>query len=903
LIKNNSKKKLFLIDGMALIYRAHFAMIKNPLITSTGNHTSAIHGFFNSIFKLLRDEAPEYFAVILDCKEPTFRHKMYKEYKANRPKMPVELSEQIQPILDFLDAANFPMIRLPGYEADDIIGTISENTRSYEIDTYIVSGDKDLMQLINESTFVYSPGNRFKPTTIYDEKKVIEKWGIPPEKIKEFLALMGDTSDNIPGVEGVGKKTASKLLIEYKNIDSIFENAESVKNKRVSAGLISAREYYKTSLKLVTIDTQVPINYEIESFLRKPANSKQLVELISQYELFSLQKQVDILLIGKEEKAETKKVNKNYKLIKSIDELKFICEKIKKSSLIAIDTETTSINPHSAKLVGISLSDMENTGFYIPILGLESKQLLKIEPVIEVLNPILADKLIRKCGQNIKYDVIVLNNAGFELNGIYFDTMIGAHLMNTAIHEYNLDFLAQQYLGYSMMPISELIGEGKNQITMDEVSIEKTSYYASEDADITFTLARKFESILKDDKVLEYYNKIDNPLIPVLVEMEHQGVFVDCNFLKKLSNELEEKLENSISEIYDMAGREFNINSPKQLSEILFDELKLKTIRKRSTDVRVLEVLKNYHPLPEKILEYRQYKKLKSTYVDALPEFVNDKTNRIHTSWNQTIAGTGRLSSTKPNFQNIPIRTELGKEVRKAIKAEKKGWQLLSADYSQIELRIMAHLSEESVLIEAFNNGDDIHAKTASLVFNTNVNQITEDQRRTAKVVNFGIMYGAGPFRMSQELGISMPKARDLINNYFNTYPGIRNYIDITIASAKENGFVSTIHGRKRKTRFLNSGNRQQAQAESRAIINMPIQGSASELIKLAMINIHSRLKSEKLNSKMILQVHDELIFEFPEEEKNQLQDIVVFEMENAMKLKVPLKVDVGIGKHWYEAH
>ncbi len=888
---------------MALIYRAHFAMIKNPLITSNGNHTSAIHGFFNSIFKLLRDENPEYFAVILDCKEPTFRHKMYKEYKATRPKMPEELAEQIQPILDFLEAANFPMIKLPGYEADDIIGTITENARSHDVDTYIVSGDKDLMQLVNESTFVYSPGNRFKPTTIYDEKKVIEKWGIPSEKITEFLALMGDTSDNIPGVEGVGNKTASKLLIEYKDIDSIFENAESVKNKRVSAGLINAREYYKTSLKLVTIDTNVPIDSNINNFIRRPANSKKLINLISQYELFSLQKQVDLLLIEKKEKIVTKKVNKNYRLVKSIDELILLCKEIKNLPLIAIDTETTSIDPHSAELVGISISDKENTGFYIPVKGLESKQLLKIELVIEVLNPILADKSIRKCGQNIKFDIIVLNNAGFELNGIYFDTMIGAHLMNTAIHEYNLDFLAQQYLGYSMMPISELIGEGKSQITMDEVSIEKASFYASEDADITFTLTKKFESILKDDEVLEYYNKIDNPLIPVLVEMEHEGVFVDCKFLKKLSNELGKKLENSISEIYDMAGREFNINSPKQLSEILFDELELKTVRKRSTDVRVLEVLKNYHPLPEKILEYRQYKKLKSTYVDALPEYVNDKTNRIHTSWNQTIAGTGRLSSTKPNFQNIPIRTELGREVRKAIKPENKGWKLLSADYSQIELRIMAHLSEEKVLIDAFNNGDDIHARTASLVFNTNVNQITEDQRRTAKVVNFGIMYGAGPFRMSQELGISMPKARDLIDNYFNTYPGIRNYIDSTIASAKENGFVSTIHGRKRKTRFLNTGNRQQAQAESRAIINMPIQGSASELIKLAMINIYSKLKSEKLKSKMILQVHDELIFELPENELNQLQEIVVFEMENAMKLKVPLKVDVGIGKHWFNAH
>ena len=888
---------------MALIYRAHFAMIKNPLITADGRHTSAIYGFFNSIFKLLRDENPEYFAVVLDCKEPTFRHVMYKEYKATREKMPEELVEQIQPIIDFLNAANFPTIRKPGFEADDIIGTLCKDALSHDLDTYIVSSDKDLMQLVNDSTFVYSPGNRFKPTTIYDTKKVTEKWGVVPDKIIEFLTLMGDSSDNIPGVEGVGQKTAGKLLNEYDKIELIFENAENVKNKRVSNGLIKARDYYEMSLKLVTIDLNVPIEAKIEDLKRIPANAPQLIELIQRYELYSLQKQIDGILIDENIESSKPKINKNYKLISSIEQLKRICIEIKKNKLLAIDTETTSINPHLAKLVGISLSFKENFGYYIPILGLESEKLLNEKIVCKLLNPILKDANIIKCGQNIKYDIIVLNNAGYEISGVGFDTMIAAHLINPAIHEYKLDFLAQQYLGISMMPITELIGQGKKQITMDQVSVDKVSFYASEDAEITYSLMNKFQPMLEDEGLSEYYKKIDIPLIPILTEMEKDGVYLNCDFLKKLSIDLEKKLEVSIAEIYLMVGREFNINSPKQLGEILFDELELKQVRKRSTDVKVMEILKNYHPLPEKILDYRQYKKLKSTYVDALPEYVNPNTNRIHTSWNQTIAATGRLSSTNPNFQNIPIRTELGREVRKAICPQNQGWKLMSADYSQIELRVMAHLSGEPALIDAFNKNEDIHSRTASLVFNTSAEQITEDQRRTAKIVNFGIMYGAGPFRMSQELGISMVDARNLIDNYFNTYPEIRNFIDSTISNAKELGYVKTVHGRKRKTRFLNSGNRQQIQAESRVIINMPIQGTAAELIKIAMINIYHKLKTEKLKSKMILQVHDELIFEYPEEEYDQLYKIVVNEMENAMSLKVPLKVDVGIGDHWYDAH
>ena len=888
---------------MALIYRAHFAMIKNPLMTSDGRHTSAIYGFFNSLFKLIKDEKPEYFAVILDSKEPTFRHKLFKDYKATREKMPEELVEQIQPILDFLKAANFPIIKKPGYEADDIIGTISKRAISHSLDTYIVSGDKDLMQLVNKSTFLYTPGNRFKPTTIYNEEKVIAKWGVKPGKIIEFLALMGDTSDNIPGVEGVGQKTASKLLNEYENIYEIIKNAEKIKNKRVSNGLIKSRDYFEISLKLVTIDDEVPIEFEIEDFIRKNINGEDFLKLLQNYELYSLQKHIEDIFIDENINNNISKEEKKYTLIKSINELKFLCEKIKKSKLIAIDTETNSINPLLAELVGISISIKENEGYYIPILGLETEKLLELNQVIKILNPILSDPKIKKCGQNIKYDIIVLNNAGFIINGIEFDTMIAAHIINPAINEYKLDFLSQQYLGYSMMPITKLIGETKNQITMDRVSVDKTSFYASEDADITLQLYNKFRKIIEEQNFSRYFYEIDVPLIPVLVEMERNGVYLDCDFLKIFSYELENKLEKIILEIYSIADREFNINSTKQLAEILFDELKLKQIRKRSTDVRVLEILKNYHPLPEKILYYRQYKKLKSTYVDALPEYVNKNTNRIHTSWNQIITATGRLSSTNPNFQNIPIRTTLGKEIRKAIRPENSKWKLMSADYSQIELRVMAHLSKEKALIKAFNGDEDIHSQTASQVFNIPVNNVTEDQRRTAKVVNFGIMYGAGPFRMSQELGISLPEARKLIDNYFSTYPGIKNFIDNTLENAKNNGYVETIYGRKRKIRYLKSGSRQQIQSESRVITNMPIQGTAAELIKIAMINIHKCLKLNQMKTKMILQVHDELIFEYPVVESDKLKKIVVDNMESAMELDVPLKVDIGTGKHWFDAH
>lgn len=895
--------KLYLVDGMALIYRAHFAMIRNPLLTSDGRHTSAIFGFFNSLFKLIIDENPEYLVVVMDSKEPTFRHDIYPEYKATREKMPEELIEQLAPIFQILDSAGIAMIRKPGFEADDIIGTLVTDQQANSMESYIITGDKDLMQLVDNSTFVYTPGNRFKPTTIYDSEKVKEKWGVEPTLIPELLALMGDTSDNIPGVEGVGSKTAAKLLNEYKSIENVFNHAEDVRNKRVSAGLIKGRDTYQLSMDLVKIDKNVPLNSDADfsRFKQTQMNGELILPILQEFELFSLVKLLDPVLI--KDKSVAQDTQKNYLCLFTENELSSAAEKIKSTGFLALDTETTSTDALTTELVGISLSIEENSGWYIPVMSPEKSKNVDIELIKKTIGPVLADSDIKKSGQNIKFDIHVLINYGFDVNGIEFDTMVAAHLLEPGLQGYKLDDLSVQNLGYTMKPITDLIGEGKNQCTMDEIGINDISFYAAEDADVTLQLAHHFREKLKKDELDHCFDTVEMPLVPVIIKMEKTGVFIDKEFLSQISLDLEKKLTETEEDIHGLAGREFNINSPKQLGEILFDDLKLKPIRKRSTNVHVLEVLKYHHPLPEKILEYRQYKKLKSTYVDALPDHINPITERIHTNWNQTIAATGRLSSTHPNFQNIPIRTELGREVRKAFCAQEEGYKIFSADYSQIELRIMAHLSEEPELINAFENDEDIHARTASLVFKEHVEKITPDQRRAAKVVNFGIMYGAGPFRMSQELGITMAEARQLIDEYFQTYSGIKNYIDESLAFARDFGFVKTIYGRKKKTKFLNTDNRMAAQAESRAAINMPIQGSASEMIKLAMIGIHQKLNADNYQSKMTMQVHDELVFEVHDDEIDSLSEMVVKEMENAIPLKVPVKVETGIGKNWFEAH
>ena len=898
-----SPKRLFLIDGMAQIYRAHFAMIKNPLITKDGRHTSAIFGFMNSLFKLIRQESPDYIAVVLDCKEPTFRHKLYTEYKATREKMPEELVEQLDPLYEVISHTNIPTLKKPGFEADDIIGTLVKKAEIAELETFIVTGDKDMMQLVSDKTFMYSPGNSFKPTTIYDKTKVKEKWGVGPEGIVDMLALVGDTSDNIPGVDGVGPKTARKLLDKYKDIETILEHADEAKNKRVRAGLQNGKDLVHLSRELVAIDCEVPIEFHIEDLIKVDFNLEALSKDFQDMEMYSLVAQAEAL--SGNNIAVIEQSEKKYSTIltkKSLDDLML---KLEESDLISFDLETTSVIPLEADIVGLSFSVKANEGYYIPVEFPEkdSNYELSLDTIMSTVKPLLENKKNRFCGQNLKYDALVLSRYSIKISNICFDTMLAEYILHPEKNSYKMDYLALDYLKYRMVPIDDLIGTGLHQKSMAEVPLDDIAFYAAEDADIAFQLASILEEKLDVEDLSGPYKKIELPLVPVLVQMEKNGVFLDIEFLLKLSEQFGAKLEKLTAEIHNMAGREFNINSPKQLGQILFDELELKPIRKRSTAVEVLQALKNFHPLPEVVLAYRHLAKLKSTYVDAIPNYVNQNTGRVHTSLNQTIAATGRLSSTSPNFQNIPIRTETGREVRKAFIAQKAGSVILSADYSQVELRIMAHYSKEPELIKAFEEDADIHSRTAALVNGIAESEVTPDQRRSAKVVNFGIMYGAGPYRMSQELGIPMADAKTLIDTYFKTYPGIKRYMNETIESARKKGFVETLYHRRRSTNSMNASNRNMVQAEERAAINMPIQGTAADIIKIAMINIHKKMETKKYKSKMILQIHDELMFECPQSEVDVIAKIVVEEMEGAVQLAVPLKVDWKYGKSWFDAH
>ena len=896
-------KKLFIIDGYAILYRAHYALIRNPLITSYGFHTSALFGFTNQLIKIIKDENPDYLVCAFDSKEKTFRHKIYSDYKANRPEMPEELQKQIPHLWELLDGMNIPVLRKPGYEADDIIGTVTESVLDKKIQSYIVSGDKDFMQLINDKIFLYTPGKRNSAPDIYDKDGVIKKWGLPPEKIIDLLALMGDSSDNVPGVAGVGVKTAVKLLKEYDNIESVLDNASKISNKRVHNGLMNGRDKAFLSKELVTIIKDVDVDTNVENFLLKSFDQEALGKKFEELEFYALLK---YLAIDAPETI-TKKEEKNYQTILDLKALKKMVDELKNAKYVSIDLETTSVNPMLAEIVGISLSYNKDSAFYIPILYPEKKKNNfgdnDLEVALSVMKEFLEKNDIRKVGQNIKYDALILYRHGVKVSNIFLDTMIAAHILNPAAKSYKLDALSIEYLNYNMVPIEELIGKGKDQITMDLVPLDKISYYAAEDADIVFQLAEIFAPKLEENGQLNFFADIEMPLIDVLMKMENEGVYVDEDLLNEMSLNIGERLDLLVKEIYNIAEEEFNINSTQQLAKILFDDLKLTQIKKRSTAENVLKELVNEHELPELILSYRKLNKLKNTYIDALPESINKNTKRIHSTFNQTIAATGRLSSTGPNFQNIPIRTVDGREIRKSFIAQQKNWGIFSADYSQIELRIMAHLSEDKELCKAFKDNLDIHDRTASLIYNVPLDDVQPEMRRTAKVINFGIMYGAGPFRISQELGISRKAAQEIIKQYFIQYSGIQNYIDDTLSKARSDNYVETILGRRRYVWDVNSENALKKQAAERVAINMPIQGSAAELIKIAMIDIQKNIENDKLNSKMILQIHDELLFEYPLDEKEHLISMVKKSMENAMSLKVPIIVDYGFGKDWFEAH
>lgn len=903
-VSNSTRKKIYLIDGYALLYRAHFAFIRNPLITSYGLHTSALFGFINQVFRLIQAEEPDYLAAVFDAKEKTFRHERYPEYKATREKMPEELVDQLPHLWQLLEAMNIVRLVKPGFEADDIIGTLTRQSGHHNLDTYIFSGDKDFMQLVNDHVFLYTTAHRTQEVIIYDREAVINKWGVPPEKIIDLLGLMGDSSDNVPGVRGVGEKSAVKLLHQFGSLEQALEKADQVTNKRVRNGLLANQAEALLSKELVTIVTDLDLDYTIPEMERVGFNFDELEDLFRKLEFTALTRNLESF---RSEEEPEPAIEKNYRTILNLEELREYVDGISSGQLLSLDLETTSVDPMRAQIVGISLSLSADCGVYIPVEYADKEEnnfgADDLAAVGTILKPLLEDPAIPKTGQNIKYDVLILKRFGMEVQGIEFDTMIAAHLFKPEMRSYKLDNLSTEYLNYSMIPITDLIGTGRDQITFDQVRLEPAARYASEDADVAGQLSVIFRRQLEENGLDEYYNKVEIPLIPVLTAMEYHGVFVDTIILEKMSLQFGGQLTELVDQIHAGAGTEFNVNSTQQLAQILFDQIGLKPVRARSTAENVLEVLKEQHPLPALMLDYRKLAKLKSTYLDALVELVNPDTGRIHTTFNQTIAATGRLSSTNPNFQNIPIRRDEGREIRKAFRPARPGWKIMAADYSQIELRIMAHLSGDEGLTAAFSSGEDVHARTASLVFGVSLEDVLPEMRRTAKIVNFGIMYGAGPFRMSQELGLPRSESRQLIDNYFKQYAGIRNYIDATLEKARRDKYVETMMGRRRPVWEADSDNRNRREAAERMAINMPIQGTAAEMIKLAMIAIHGELIKQRMEAKMILQVHDELIFEVPDDELEILQEIVTNKMENALPLNVPIVVDCGVGANWFEAH
>jgi DNA polymerase-1 len=891
------KKRLFLIDGSALAYRAYFAFIRNPLINSKGENTSAVFGFTNSVLKILRDENPEYMAVVFDTKAPTFRHEIFKEYKSTRAKMPPDMSEQLPRIRQVAEGMNLPILEVEGYEADDLMGTLAKRAKKEGLEVMLVTSDKDFLQLVDEDVKVLNPRRGGEEAELLDRKGVEEKLGVPPEKVTELLALMGDTSDNVPGVPGVGEKTALELIKKFGSLEGALKNADKVKRKNVRKGLQEQADLARLSKRLVTIDTSVPFELDLSGLKRKDFNLPRIKELFKELEFTKFLQEISGL--EKEEKV-------NYKIIKSEGELKKLISGLKKAGEFALDTETTSLNPIEAELVGISLSHREKEAYYVPVGHVDKKSNLNPDAVIKNLKGILRDENIKKIGHNLKYDLEVLKRFDLDLKGIHFDTMIASYLLNPSFRQHNLDYLALEHLDHKMIPITDLIGSGKKQKSFAQVTVKDACDYSCEDVDFTLRLKEAFSPKLSLLSLEKLFFEVELPLIEVLADMEMTGVSIDSTHLNKLSQQMLKQLDGLTSEIYDLAGREFNINSPQQLSQVLFEDLKLSPVRKTakktglSTDIGVLEILAKEHPLPGRLLEYRQLAKLKSTYVDALPKLVNNKTKRIHTSFNQTVTATGRLSSSDPNLQNIPIRTDLGKQIRKAFIPWDKNHLLLSADYSQVELRILAHFSQDHTLLNSFKKGEDIHNRTASEVFGVRIDRVTPEQRAIAKTTNFAVIYGVSAYGLSQQTDMSVQEAAMFIDVYFKRYPKVKEYIEQMIQLTQEQGFVTTLLGRRRYIPEINSSNRQKREFAERTAVNTPIQGSAADLIKVVMIDIHEVMR--RLKSKMILQVHDELVFDVHKNELDEVKEMVKDKMENTVDLEVPVKVDIGIGENWLEA-
>ena len=925
--------KLFLLDAYALIYRAYYALIKSPRINSKGFNTSAILGFVNTLEDVLKKESPTHIGVAFDPSGPTFRHEAYKDYKAQREETPEAIKLSVPIIKDIIKAYRIPILEVPGYEADDVIGTLATEAGKRGITTYMMTPDKDYGQLVSENVFMYRPKYGDKEFDIMGIEEVKAKFNIEStSQVIDMLGLMGDSSDNIPGCPGVGEKTAQKLIAQFGNIENLLEHTDQLTGA-IKTKVESNIEKIRFSKFLATIKTDVPIELDMESLKRESPDENKLKSIFEELEFRTLMDRVfnndkkvsakpikekqaiqgDLFgfftdeSIGEQKNSNLKRledINYDYQLIDTEEKIDDFLRIILTKEIFSLDTETTNTDAISAELVGMSFSFGENQAFYIPI----PPNIEDAQKIVDKFKPVLENEKSTKVGQNIKYDMIVLANYGVTIKGKIFDTMIAHYVLQPELH-HGMDFLAEVYLKYDTIKIEELIGaRGKSQRNMRDLSPTDVYKYACEDADVTLKLKNILEKELEDNGVKNLFEEIEMPLVPVLAYMERNGVRIDTDALKETSKHFTIRMREIEEEIYRLAGMEFNVSSPKQVGEVLFDRLKIVEKAKKTktgqyvTSEEVLEGLRTKHEIVGKILEHRGLKKLLGTYIDALPELINPKTGRIHTSFNQTVTATGRLSSSNPNLQNIPIRNEDGKEIRKAFIPD-DGCEFFSADYSQIELRIMAHLSEDDNMIEAFREEQDIHAATAAKIYKINIEDVSREQRNKAKTANFGIIYGISVFGLAERLNVERKEAKELIDGYFENYPKVKAYMDKSIRVARDKGYIETIFNRKRYLPDINSKNAIVRGYAERNAINAPIQGSAADIIKVAMVRIYKRFMDEGIKSKMILQVHDELNFSVLRDEKEKVQQIVISEMQAAYKMKVPLLADCGWGQNWLEAH
>ena len=921
--------KLFLIDAYALIYRSYYAFIKNPRINSKGVNTSAVFGFINTLEDVLKREQPTHIAVAFDPKGPTFRHEAFEQYKAQREETPEVIRQSVPVIKEVIQAYHIPILEVPYYEADDVIGTVAKQAAANGFEVYMMTPDKDYGQLVADHIYMYRPkfGGDYE---VLGVSEVLEKYQLQlTEQVIDLLGLMGDTADNIPGCPGVGEKTAQKLLAEFGSIENLLANTDKLKGaqkKKVEENV----EQIRFSKFLATIKTDVPITFDAELCKRVAPDEDRLVELYTELEFKTfinrLKGESSVASSSKEPKAavqydlfatepvvesevsslaDINTMPHSYYLADTAEKQIALCEQLLQEKSFAFDTETEGLDPLTAGLVGMSFAIREQEAWYVPVPANREEA----TDIVLRLAPALQHPEIEKVGQNIKFDILALRKYGVQVKGPLFDTMLAHYLLNPELR-HGMDYLAETYLKYKTVPIEDLIGpKGKKQASMRTVPIEQIKEYAAEDADVTLRLKHYFAPLLKQEGLESLFFEMEMPLIYVLAEMEATGVKLDTNALKQSSEVLSQQLSTLEESIYDLAGQSFNINSTKQVGEILFDKLKLDEKAKKtktggySTSEEVLEKIRGKHPIVDKLLEYRGIKKLLSTYIDALPALIHPETGKIHTSFNQAVTATGRLSSTNPNLQNIPVRDELGREIRKAFIADDDDCIFFSADYSQIELRLMAHLSNDPHMVEAFCSGGDIHAATAAKIYGIPVEEVTSDMRRKAKTANFGIIYGISVFGLAERLSIPRAESKELIDGYFQTYPRIKEYMEESIRVAKEKGYVETLFKRKRFLPDINSHNAIVRGYAERNAINAPIQGSAADIIKLAMIRIHQRFEAEHLKSRMILQVHDELNFNVRKEEFDRVKEIVLDCMEHVLQLRVPLIADCGEGKNWLEAH